>query len=677
VTQCKDNIDNDANGYKDLADPGCSGLTDTTESGYTAPPAPSSGIIVYKTVSRRDYYVKTAPDMAANGGIYDYTAAHGYPTYAVNVASPTGNRICYLYDPSAYITEWSLGGFDSPSNNSMAAWNPSTGKWYTGSANSFGNKRYNYLTCRTMAPPDTSLTASANGTTGTNITVVSGTPVTLTWLSRYGKLRQGSFTATNFSMTTFIPAHTETVSVLTCDPGSGGFDDGTYMSNLAKAELQKKSLLALSIYGSCWEDTQQVSYPDQTISQPYGGTTTVTPITTTTYTYTGTNINGSNSSSVTVTVTSACADGADNDADGLVDLADPGCMNPGDTTEDPNPPANPTLSAAVCAPNGTSVSLDWNDTSPDGYYLRLSRPGASACPSGWVVAAWDANTCIPNPDLVSSSNYNNYPVTPGTGYTYSVHSRTATGEWSTGSSASFTCNVSAQCADGVDNDGDGLVDLADPGCSGAADTTESPNPGLQCANLQDDDADGLTDLADPGCTNGGDNSESPNPPTVTLSATPSTINSGQSTSLNWSSPSATGCTFADTGAAATNGPRSVSPAVTSTYDIYCSNAAGNSAHSQTTVTVTVPSVFITADKTRVNGTSASPATVNLTWSAQLIGSPTCSMTKEDQKRDEIFYNETLAPDDITWLLDLKVFTNFKRVDGKGEHKRLIPNTTEA
>jgi adenine-specific DNA-methyltransferase len=44
------------------------------------------------------------------------------------------------------------------------------------------------------------------------------------------------------------------------------------------------------------------------------------------------------------------------------------------------------------------------------------------------------------------------------------------------------------------------------------------------------------------------------------------------------------------------------------------------------------------------------------------------MTKEDQKRDEIFYNETLAPDDITWLLDLKVFTNFKRVDGKGEHK---------
>jgi len=44
------------------------------------------------------------------------------------------------------------------------------------------------------------------------------------------------------------------------------------------------------------------------------------------------------------------------------------------------------------------------------------------------------------------------------------------------------------------------------------------------------------------------------------------------------------------------------------------------------------------------------------------------MTKEDQKRDEIFYNETLAPDDINRLLDAKVFTNFKRIDKKGAHK---------
>jgi adenine-specific DNA-methyltransferase len=44
------------------------------------------------------------------------------------------------------------------------------------------------------------------------------------------------------------------------------------------------------------------------------------------------------------------------------------------------------------------------------------------------------------------------------------------------------------------------------------------------------------------------------------------------------------------------------------------------------------------------------------------------MTKEDQKRDEIFWNETLAPDEISRLLDPKVFANAKRIDAKGEHK---------
>ena len=43
-------------------------------------------------------------------------------------------------------------------------------------------------------------------------------------------------------------------------------------------------------------------------------------------------------------------------------------------------------------------------------------------------------------------------------------------------------------------------------------------------------------------------------------------------------------------------------------------------------------------------------------------------TKEDTKRDEIFFNETLAPTEITRLLDDKVFTNFKRYDKDGEHE---------
>lgn len=43
-------------------------------------------------------------------------------------------------------------------------------------------------------------------------------------------------------------------------------------------------------------------------------------------------------------------------------------------------------------------------------------------------------------------------------------------------------------------------------------------------------------------------------------------------------------------------------------------------------------------------------------------------TKDDAKRQEIFFNETLAPTEINRLLDDKVLTNFKRFDADGEHE---------
>lgn len=43
-------------------------------------------------------------------------------------------------------------------------------------------------------------------------------------------------------------------------------------------------------------------------------------------------------------------------------------------------------------------------------------------------------------------------------------------------------------------------------------------------------------------------------------------------------------------------------------------------------------------------------------------------TKEDQKKDEIFYNETLAPDQVTNLLAPKAFCNAKKYDKDGIHE---------
>lgn len=43
-------------------------------------------------------------------------------------------------------------------------------------------------------------------------------------------------------------------------------------------------------------------------------------------------------------------------------------------------------------------------------------------------------------------------------------------------------------------------------------------------------------------------------------------------------------------------------------------------------------------------------------------------TKEEAKRNEIFWNETLAPDEVNRLTEPKVFSHFKRYDKNGEHE---------
>lgn len=237
-----------------------------------------AAVTVYETQSKRDYYNVVQPDMRANGGV-DETAAHGYPQYQINQVSPTGQRICYLYDPSAYPTNWSLGGFDSAGNNSMAVWNPAQSKWLRGSASSFGNKRYNYITCKTDEKADAALLV--NGVS--EVTINKGESVNLSWYSQYGSIRKATCTATNFSTTVSVPAHTQTTTVPNCS--SVGFD-------------------LLSIVGfSCDGFTlNQTSIPASQVSQPFSGSQSVSPTQTTVYTYSCANGNGVNTANVTVNV---------------------------------------------------------------------------------------------------------------------------------------------------------------------------------------------------------------------------------------------------------------------------------------------------------------------------------------------------------------------------------------
>ena len=112
-------------------------------------------------------------------------------------------------------------------------------------------------------------------------------------------------------------------------------------------------------------------------------------------------------------------------------------------------------------------------------------------------------------------------------------------------------------------------------------------------------------------------------PTVTLSASPTTISSGGSSTLTWSSTNATSCTASGgwTGAEAISGALGVTPTTTTTYTLACTGAGGTTSPASTTVTVVpAPTVTLSANPTTVSSGGSS----TLTWSSTNAASCTAS-----------------------------------------------------
>ncbi|MBK7947535.1 MAG: hypothetical protein IPK00_02055 [Deltaproteobacteria bacterium] len=165
----------------------------------------------------------------------------------------------------------------------------------------------------------------------------------------------------------------------------------------------------------------------------------------------------------------ACDDGLDNDADTLIDLADPGCTGPGDASE-----------------QNDSIACDDGLDNDGDLLVDLADPGCANAGDGSELNA--AIACDDGADndgdlLVDLAD-------PG------CSSPTDASEQ----------NAAIACDDGLDNDGDLLVDLADPGCANAADASEQ-NAAIACDDGTDNDGDALIDLNDPGCANASDASE--------------------------------------------------------------------------------------------------------------------------------------------------------------------------
>jgi hypothetical protein len=71
--------------------------------------------------------------------------------------------------------------------------------------------------------------------------------------------------------------------------------------------------------------------------------------------------------------------------------------------------------------------------------------------------------------------------------------------------------IPVQCADGVDNDGDGAADLADFSCGGNPTNNNESSPAAQCQDGADNDGDGAVDLADFSCGGNRQKNDEANP----------------------------------------------------------------------------------------------------------------------------------------------------------------------
>lgn len=134
-------------------------------------------------------------------------------------------------------------------------------------------------------------------------------------------------------------------------------------------------------------------------------------------------------------------------------------------------------------------------------------------------------------------------------------------------------------------------------------------------------------------------------PTVTIAANPTTITLGASTALNWSSTNATTCTASGawSGAQATNGNQSLTPAATgnAAYTLTCTGPGG-SGNATATVTVNAvppppaPTVTISANPTTItlganstlswSSTSAAACTASGAWAGNKAINGTESVT---------------------------------------------------
>ena len=222
----------------------------------------------------------------------------------------------------------------------------------------------------------------------------------------------------------------------------------------------------------------------------------------------------------------ACSDGADNDADGATDFPlDADCAAAGGETEDArcldhrahfevgqaggvfavNVGDGPDLVTLTCDAGGAGeLPFALTLTEPSNLHVSVSNADGDSPAVALSLRTGCGEAGAPDEELVCTPVFNGLPLAarnlaPGL---YYVFAQDAAGASAGDVTVTFQVDsLQRACNDTIDNDADGLVDAADPGCGFGMDTDEA-DPALpaECADGLDNDADGQIDYpADEGC----------------------------------------------------------------------------------------------------------------------------------------------------------------------------------
>lgn len=221
---------------------------------------------------------------------------------------------------------------------------------------------------------------------------------------------------------------------------------------------------------------------------------------------------------VPVVVLAECEDGLDNDGDGFVDLADLGCDNSSDDDE--------YNEVVVDLP----VDVNLNTTYTTGVaplttqsYCDVSN-GDAPFTIYWSVS-YDSTVVYNSQRTMNAVGVDVEAFTFAQPGTYEIECTAVDSDLDSDSDVSIVVVSELfvpECADGLDNDGDGLSDLADPGCSDSSDDDESDGTSA-CQDGLDNDGDGFVDMQDVGCLDEQDDDEFNTNDFLTVQGSPGTI----------------------------------------------------------------------------------------------------------------------------------------------------------